>query len=239
LKLQAFLAVTSVTAKNAADHDQRTSAAGQFIAPQPVLGWTPHLQVFQRISLSAMIDLSAAMPAIFADLAVFLAVAASVSLVLSVVVTGAGACFEPIRNPRRDCTAPASTVAGECRDHRSGKRLGHPRGGAGARVSRGARARGGNVAVALLVSRLGTRTLANVSLRWGNFFRSELQHADAITCYLMPRVRDMLDSGLRPGTRVVSNTFLFRGRAVSASRHRALGGTVARYIWPARHWVAG
>jgi hypothetical protein len=94
-----------------------------------------------------------------------------------------------------------------------------------------------------LVSRLRTRSLSNVSLRWGNFFRSDLRNADAITCYLMPNpmgpVCDLLDRTIRLGTHVVSNTFLFRGRAVSAGRQGALRGTVALYIWPARHWVVG
>ncbi len=94
-----------------------------------------------------------------------------------------------------------------------------------------------------LVSRLRTCGLSNVSLRWGNFFRSDLRKADAITCYLMPGLMgplsDLLDRTIEPGTHVVSNTFLFRGRAVSAGRQGGLRGTVALYIWPARHWVVG
>ncbi len=184
------------------------------------------------------------MPAILSDLAIFLAVAASVSLVLSVVVTGVPALASS-RSETRDVIAllqqaqlPPNAVIID---------LGSGWGTlvvALARAFPDARVHGVEMSpLPYWVSRLRTRGLANVSLRWGNFFRSDLQHADAITCYLMPglmpRVRDMLDSGLKPGTPVVSNTFLFRGRAVSASRNRALRGTVALYIWPARHWVVG
>jgi precorrin-6B methylase 2 len=92
-----------------------------------------------------------------------------------------------------------------------------------------------------LVSRLKTRRLSNVSLRWGSLFRSDVRHADAITCYLMPRlmphVSELLDRTVKPGTCVVSNTFLFRERAVSAIRQGSWGGTVALYIWPARQWT--
>jgi hypothetical protein len=191
-----------------------------------------------------MTDLSASMPAILSDLAIFLAVAASVSLVLSVVVTGVPALASS-RSETRDVIAllqqaqlPPNAVIID---------LGSGWGTlvvALARAFPDARVHGVEMSpLPYWVSRLRTRGLANVSLRWGNFFRSDLQHADAITCYLMPglmpRVRDMLDSGLKPGTPVVSNTFLFRGRAVSASRNRALRGTVALYIWPARHWVVG
>jgi precorrin-6B methylase 2 len=92
-----------------------------------------------------------------------------------------------------------------------------------------------------LVCRLRTRRLPNISLRWGNLFRSDLRDVDAVTCYLMPGpmtpVSELLDRTVKPGTRVVSNTFLFRARAVSAVRQGSWGGTVALYIWPAREWV--
>jgi cyclopropane fatty-acyl-phospholipid synthase-like methyltransferase len=92
-----------------------------------------------------------------------------------------------------------------------------------------------------LVSRLRTRRLSNVSLRWGNFFRSDLANADAITCYLMPglmaRLSEFLDRMVKPGTRVVSNTFLFRERHPLQVRQAAWCGTVALYVWPGRQWV--
>ncbi|MEX3928668.1 methyltransferase [Paraburkholderia sp. BR10936] len=90
-----------------------------------------------------------------------------------------------------------------------------------------------------LVSRLRTHHLPNVSLKWGNFFHSDLDKSDAIVCYLMPSVMaklgDFLDKALKPGTFIVSNTFLFRERRVSAVRRSGLRGTVALYIWPGRH----
>jgi len=93
-----------------------------------------------------------------------------------------------------------------------------------------------------LISRLRTSGLANASVRWENFFRSDLKQADAITCYLMPglmpSVCELLDKNLKPGTRVIANTFLFRGRTISTARQGALRGPVALYVWPARHWVA-
>ncbi|WP_225032147.1 methyltransferase [Paraburkholderia sp. XV] len=92
-----------------------------------------------------------------------------------------------------------------------------------------------------LVSRLRTHHLPNVSLTWGNFFCSDPSNADAIVCYLMPGVMaklgDFLDKAIRPGTFVVTNTFLFREHRASAVRRRGLSGTVALYIWPGRHWT--
>ncbi|MEK6289822.1 MAG: methyltransferase [Paraburkholderia tropica] len=92
-----------------------------------------------------------------------------------------------------------------------------------------------------LVSRLRTHHLRNVSLKWGNFFRSDPGNADAIVCYLMPGVMaklgDFLDEALKPGTVIVTNTFLFRERRPSAVRRGGLRGTVALYVWPGRHWT--
>jgi hypothetical protein len=92
-----------------------------------------------------------------------------------------------------------------------------------------------------LVSGVRARRLPNVSLRRGDFFRSDLRDADAVTCYLMPslmvRVGELLDRSVKPGTHVVSNAFLFRERTVSATRRGAWGGTVALYVWPARQWI--
>ncbi|MBB2928050.1 methyltransferase [Paraburkholderia silvatlantica] len=92
-----------------------------------------------------------------------------------------------------------------------------------------------------LVSRLRTHHLPNVSLNWGNFFHGDPGNADAIVCYLMPGVMaklgNFLDKAARPGTFVVTNTFLFRERRASAVRRRGLRGSVALYIWPGRHWA--
>lgn len=93
-----------------------------------------------------------------------------------------------------------------------------------------------------LISRLRASGLPNASLRWGNFHRSNLRGAHAIVCYLMssvmPGVSNLLDRNLNPGTAVVSNTFLFRGRAASAVRRGSQRGLVALYFWAAHHWVA-
>jgi precorrin-6B methylase 2 len=92
-----------------------------------------------------------------------------------------------------------------------------------------------------LISRLRTRRLSNVSVRFGTLFRTDLHDADAITCYLMPslmaRLSDLLDQTVKPGTSIVTNTFLFRERVHSAVRQESWGGTVALYTWPARQWV--
>lgn len=92
-----------------------------------------------------------------------------------------------------------------------------------------------------LISRLRTYGTSNVSLRWGNFYRSDLRRADAAVCYLMtsvmPAVTDLLDRDLKPGAVVVSNTFLFPGRTIRAAHRGGRQGLVALYVWPARHWV--
>jgi hypothetical protein len=88
-----------------------------------------------------------------------------------------------------------------------------------------------------LVSRLRTRKLPNVSLQFGNFFRSELSDANAVFCYLMPnampRVSDKLDSALAPGTYVLSNSFFFRNRQIALAQNSCLRGVIALYVWPA------
>lgn len=92
------------------------------------------------------------------------------------------------------------------------------------------------------VARLRTRTLANVTLSRGDFFKADLADADAVTCYLMirtmPKVASLLDRSLRPGTPVVSLSFWFRDRHVSASSTGAgLLGATALYNWPAHRDV--
>jgi hypothetical protein len=83
-----------------------------------------------------------------------------------------------------------------------------------------------------------TRKMPNVLLRRGSFYTSDLQDADAVTCYLMtdamPRLATFLDIRLKPGTPVVSLSFMFRGRRVSAVRQT--GGVLSQaglYYWPA------
>jgi hypothetical protein len=63
----------------------------------------------------------------------------------------------------------------------------------------------------LVITILGLRS--QVKILFGNFFDKDLSQADVITCYLLPdtnkKLEDKLLSELQPGTRVVSNTFLF------------------------------
>ncbi|SDH24376.1 class I SAM-dependent methyltransferase [Paraburkholderia phenazinium] len=88
-----------------------------------------------------------------------------------------------------------------------------------------------------LVARFRTRKMPNVSLIWGDFNKRDLADADAVTCYLMrnPMVKlaNLLDGMLKPGTRVVSVAFWFRGRQVAATRQGRMRGAVALYHWPA------
>jgi precorrin-6B methylase 2 len=63
----------------------------------------------------------------------------------------------------------------------------------------------------LAISVLGLRD--RVKVIYGNFFKQDLSPADVVTCYLLPetnkRLEDKLIQELKPGTRVVSNTFVF------------------------------
>lgn len=49
----------------------------------------------------------------------------------------------------------------------------------------------------------------------GDIFAQDLSKADVVTCYLLPNINEKLaeklSRELRPGTRVVSNTFIFPG----------------------------
>lgn len=62
-----------------------------------------------------------------------------------------------------------------------------------------------------LIIVLGLRE--RVSIQFGDLFKQDLSAADVVICYLLPetnkRLQDKLLSELKPGTRVVSNTFLF------------------------------
>lgn len=50
---------------------------------------------------------------------------------------------------------------------------------------------------------------------WGNFFRKDLSEANVVVLYLLQVTNDLLrrklETELKPGTRVVSRTFIFRG----------------------------
>jgi hypothetical protein len=87
------------------------------------------------------------------------------------------------------------------------------------------------------ISRIRTRKMPNVLLQRSNVFDCDLSDAQAVTCYLMgnsmPRIAELLDRSLRPGTPVVSLSFWFRNRQVAASlQSSGLLGAAALYYWP-------
>jgi len=62
-----------------------------------------------------------------------------------------------------------------------------------------------------VITVLGLRSRVKVVL--GNFYKQDLSDADVLVCYLLPKTNRLLEDKLlrelQPGTRVVSNTFLF------------------------------
>lgn len=65
----------------------------------------------------------------------------------------------------------------------------------------------------LLVTILGLQ--GQVEVIWGNLFHQDFSPADVVTVYLLPktnvRLMHKLRRELKPGTRVVTNTFIFPG----------------------------
>ncbi|MCK5793442.1 MAG: class I SAM-dependent methyltransferase [Anaerolineales bacterium] len=63
----------------------------------------------------------------------------------------------------------------------------------------------------IIITILGLRSRVKVVL--GNFYKQDLRSADVVACYLLPeaqkKLEDKLMRELRPGTRVVTNTFIF------------------------------
>jgi SAM-dependent methyltransferase len=63
----------------------------------------------------------------------------------------------------------------------------------------------------VLITVLGLRD--RVQIVYGDFFAQDLRDADVVTCYLLENTNNKLEGKLerelRPGTRVVSNTFAF------------------------------
>jgi hypothetical protein len=55
----------------------------------------------------------------------------------------------------------------------------------------------------------------HVEVVWGNFFRNDLSEADVVTLYLLQgtnnKLKQKLETELKPGTRVVSHYFTFQG----------------------------
>ena len=75
----------------------------------------------------------------------------------------------------------------------------------------------------ILITVLGLRD--RVTVRLGNFYSSDLSDADVVACYLLPatnkKLEDKLISELRPGTRVVTNTFIFYQTRMAESDGKA------------------
>ena len=63
----------------------------------------------------------------------------------------------------------------------------------------------------IMITVLGLRE--RVKVVYGDFFKLDLSDADVVACYLLPNTNKKLEGKLlrelHPGTRVVSNTFLF------------------------------
>ena len=71
-------------------------------------------------------------------------------------------------------------------------------------------------------ARIGLMGLkGRVSVRLGDFFKQDLSGADVVTCYLLQETNKelaaKLRTELRPGTRIVSNTFTFADLEPEAS----------------------
>lgn len=64
-----------------------------------------------------------------------------------------------------------------------------------------------------------------IEVKRGDLFRLDLTEADVVVCYLLPeatqKLQDKLLRELKPGTRVVSNTFIFPGMRESESVGKA------------------
>jgi SAM-dependent methyltransferase len=76
----------------------------------------------------------------------------------------------------------------------------------------------------LVITIFGLRSRVKVVL--GNFYKQDLRDADVVVCYLLPKTNKELEGKLlqelRPGTRVVSNTFLFYQVRLSKRDGKAL-----------------
>ncbi len=76
----------------------------------------------------------------------------------------------------------------------------------------------------LVITIFGLRGRVKVVL--GNFYKQDLRDADVVVCYLLPKTNKELEGKLlrelRPGTRVISNTFLFYQVRLSKRDGKAL-----------------
>lgn len=90
----------------------------------------------------------------------------------------------------------------------------------------------------IVITVLGLRSRVKIIL--GNFYNHDLSDADVVACYLLPETNKELERKLlrelRPGTRVISNTFLFYQVRQSNRDGKALlyifspGNTQVEYI---------
>jgi len=85
-----------------------------------------------------------------------------------------------------------------------------------ARLRYGVRARGFEVnPVAYVLARIRTLGMKDVEIRFGDFWKTGLDEADVVFCYLFPdvmkRLAEKLEAELRSGTRVVSCNFPLPG----------------------------
>lgn len=75
----------------------------------------------------------------------------------------------------------------------------------------------------LLVSILGLRD--RIKIKQGDLFQQNLGEADVVVCYLLPettkKLQEKLLAELKPGTRVVSNTFIFPGMKEAGQKGKA------------------
>ena len=76
----------------------------------------------------------------------------------------------------------------------------------------------------LVITIFGLRSRVKVIL--GNFYKQDLSDADIVACYLLPNTNKKLEGKLlrelRPGTRVISNTFLFYQTRLAKQDGKAL-----------------
>ncbi len=86
-----------------------------------------------------------------------------------------------------------------------------------------------------LITVLGLRE--KVSIVYGDFFKQDLSEADVVFCYLLPetnkRLQEKLLWELEPGTRVVSNTFIFPG-----VKETSKNGKIRLYLFSSENTTA-
>ena len=70
-----------------------------------------------------------------------------------------------------------------------------------------------------------SRVRDRITIRFGDFFSQDLSQADVVACYLLQETNEQLlaklREELRPGTRIVSNTFGFPGLESAGREGRA------------------